>query len=180
MRHLFGIVINALYVCVMESTKRIIQRALPLSQKYTLISTNYISLVDGYGCACDNCGKLIANMATVKGDDNKYYTIGLDCLETFLINNNILDGKSIEQFKIVKKSLPKVVSVREQIKTFLKANTFITGVKIENLFDSWITINYFQGSKQRWNDGFKYKTMDFELLLKSLSSIDKNIKFELI
>ncbi len=167
----------------MNIDKRIIERKLPLSQIYTLISTNYISLVDGYGCTCDNCGKLIANMATVKGgNDNKSYTIGLDCLDTFLINNNLLENKSIEQITIVKKALPKVIKIRNEIKDFLFKNPFITTVKIEasSLFNDWLTFNYFQGDRQRWNEGCKYKTMDFELLMLSLQTINANIKFELI
>jgi hypothetical protein len=156
--------------------KRIIQRALPLTQIYILIATNYVSLEDGWGTCCDNCGKLIANMATVKGmQDNKAYTIGLDCLETFLLNNQLLEGK---QFQTVKKALPKVVSIRKEVKDFLNRNPFIDSVVIE---DTWgyVTLNYFQQGKQRWNDGYKYKTMDFELLLQSLQSANKNVTFTL-
>lgn len=165
----------------MNTYKRIIERKLPLSQIYTLLSTNYISLIDGFGTCCDNCGTLVANMATVKGmNDNKAYTIGLDCLDTFLINNNLLENKSVEQIAIVKKSLPKVIKLRNEVKEFLSNNTFIDGVKIENQFNSWITLNYFMGEKQKWNDGCKYKTMDFNLLLQSLQTISTKIKFELI
>jgi hypothetical protein len=118
-------------------------------------------------------------MATVKGmQDNKAYTIGLDCLETFLLNNQLLEGKSIEQFQTVKKALPKVVSIRKEVKDFLNRNPFIDSVVIE---DTWgyVTLNYFQQGKQRWNDGYKYKTMDFELLLQSLQSANKNVTFTL-
>jgi hypothetical protein len=159
--------------------KRIIQRNLPLTQVYILLATNYVALEDSFGTCCDNCGKLIANMATVKGmQDNKAYTIGLDCLETFLLNNQLLEGKSIEQFQTVKKALPKVVSIRKEVKDFLNRNPFIDSVVIE---DTWgyVTLNYFQQGKQRWNDGYKYKTMDFELLLLSLQSANKNVTFTL-
>lgn len=73
-------------------TKNIIQRALPLNVKYTLLSVNYLSLENGGGCSCNNCGKLITNVATVKSD--KIYNIGLDCLDALLENNNLLEHES--------------------------------------------------------------------------------------
>ena len=45
--------------------KNMIQRKLPLDVLYNLIDKRYISLIDGCGCTCDNCGKLIANIATI-------------------------------------------------------------------------------------------------------------------
>lgn len=163
--------------------KTIIERKLSLQQKYILIDTKYISLIDGFGCACDNCGKLIANIATVQGQTTgKNYSIGFDCLETFLINNQLLDGKSIEQYNNVVKCLPKVKKIRETIKEFLSKNPFLTKVKIEvvSYLPNWITFNYYQqDGKQRWNDNTKYKTMDFETLMASLKTI-KNVEFELI
>lgn len=52
------------------------------SGKYTKISAVYISLIDGMGCTCDNCGRLIANIVTVKHEGGKHYTIGQDCAKT--------------------------------------------------------------------------------------------------
>lgn len=164
-------------------TKKIIERNLPLNQKYILINTNYISLIDGFGCTCDNCGKLIANIATIKAETTgTTHSVGFDCLENFLINNQLLDGNGVEKYtQIIKKALPKIKKIREDIKGFLSKNTFIDEVKIvkQNFLDGWITFNFYQQGKQRWNDNTKYKVMDFEMLLASLSTI-KNVKFELI
>lgn len=47
-------------------TKAIIQRALPLTDTYKVHSFSYVSLIDGQGTCCENCGKLISNMVTLK------------------------------------------------------------------------------------------------------------------
>lgn len=51
---------------------------------YELISVNYIALVDSIGTTCDNCGRLISNIATVEHISGKQYTIGIDCAKTLL------------------------------------------------------------------------------------------------
>jgi hypothetical protein len=62
--------------------KTIIQRNLSLSETYTFVSATYIPLFDGIGCTCDNCGKLISNIVTIKDSTGKTYTVGSDCAET--------------------------------------------------------------------------------------------------
>ena len=62
--------------------KNIIQRNLLLTENYTFVSAKYISLIDGSGCTCDNCGKLISNIVTIKDSKNKFYNVGSDCAET--------------------------------------------------------------------------------------------------
>jgi hypothetical protein len=86
--------------------KKIIQRQMSLETKYILTGKKYIPVLDGGGCGCDNCGKLIANIATVKNEDGKSFNIGFDCLETFLINNGLLNGLGVEQYQIAKKLFP--------------------------------------------------------------------------
>lgn len=165
------------YMKYFEDIKRIIQRKLSLEQKYTLLRTVHKSLTDGDCVGCENCGKLIANIATIKGDaDNKTYLIGMDCLETFLINNNLLDGKSVEEFNKTKKSLPKAITIIKSISDFLDNNKFIDEVVIEFLKMyqyKWITINYYYNGKQKYNDGAKVKDFDINLLMNSL-----NLKFK--
>jgi hypothetical protein len=98
----------------MKTTKRIIQRSLPLNVKYDLISVSYLSLEDGGGCSCENCGKLITNIATVKSD--KVYNIGLDCLETVLLNNELLNNEShIQYLWSDKPAISKAKSLRSKL-----------------------------------------------------------------
>ena len=83
--------------------KQIIQRHLPLDVTYEVIDKKYIPILEGGGCTCDNCGKLIANIATVRST-NGTYNIGLDCLETFLLNNNLLRGFNSDDLAKTKKN----------------------------------------------------------------------------
>lgn len=98
-------------------SKTTIQRALPLTDKYTVISTSYLSLLDGGGTACQNCGKLITNMVTIVNQHGNKYIVGSDCAETlvldkldFMLNvkNVFNEGKSIRA-KILKKMKEKPV-----------------------------------------------------------------------
>ena len=102
--------------------KTIIQRNLPLDTKYSLIDKHYSSLIDGNGTICENCGRLIANIATVKSGNGKVYNIGFDCLETFLINNSLLDGKSVDDYKKFKKHLPTFIKRAKELKETIKLN----------------------------------------------------------
>lgn len=51
---------------------------------------------DYIGC-CDNCGKIICNIATVKDESGKIYEIGLDCKKT-LIDKPIIDKMKLDGF----------------------------------------------------------------------------------
>lgn len=54
-------------------------------QKLTLVSITRSSLFDAsyVGC-CDNCGKVIVNIATVKNEAGKTFEIGLDCKKNLI------------------------------------------------------------------------------------------------
>lgn len=97
-------------------TKNIIQRALPLNVKYFLVSTTYKSLEDGGGCGCDNCGKLITNVAHIRNEYGKMYAIGLDCLDTILENTNLLDSESYFKYQHSDKpAIQKAKSLRSKL-----------------------------------------------------------------
>lgn len=71
----------------MQKTKQVIQRALPLSDKYEIVETYYNSNSKELGetdyCQCENCGKLIANIAVVRNlTTGAKYSIGMDCAKT--------------------------------------------------------------------------------------------------
>lgn len=75
-----------LYICNYKTnnmkTKKVIQRNLPLDGQYKFVSAKYISIIDGGGCSCENCGKLISNMVTIEDANKKQFTVGSDCAET--------------------------------------------------------------------------------------------------
>jgi hypothetical protein len=155
--------------------KKIIQRRLPLDVRYTVTDKIYIPVLDGCGTCCENCGALIANIATVKSS-NGSYNIGFDCLETFLINNNLLDGYTLEELEKVKKNISKVLRFSKTIKETLEKNKHlkITGLLFEvPTWDRWVTFYWLQNNQQtsRDNDGFKTKDLDFNFLIETLKNI---------
>lgn len=172
--------------------KAIIQRHLPLDVKYTLIGKKYIPLVDSCGICCDNCSHLLANIATVKSV-NGTFSIGFDCLETFLINNQLLDGKSIEEYQHFKSHLSQMLKFANELKdTIYEHNrtrvTKITGLEVHiSDFKSWaeycnfekngyLTFYYILEGGKKCNDCRRIKnstnTSDLIELLKTVLKID--------
>lgn len=151
----------------------IIKRNLALDVQYTVIDKQYIPVLDGGGCTCDNCGKLIANIATVKSDKGTY-RIGFDCLETLLINNNLLSGTDIQEYEKVKRMIPKAIRLSKHLKDIFSKNS-ITGVKFEKpSYDSdWITFYYLQNNstESRNNDNMKLKDCDFDFIIATIKNI---------
>lgn len=135
----------------MNTTKKIIQRALPLDVKYSLVQIIYIPVLDGGG-TCENCGKLISNIANVKDSNGKCSTIGTDCLETLLVNNNLLDSESyINYLHSDKPALQKAKQLRSKI---------LNGQKKDATFKAELYIckdgERFGFSFSRWNEFRKF------------------------
>jgi hypothetical protein len=100
----------------MKTNKKVIQRNLPLDQKYLLIGVSYLSVENGGGHSCDNCGKLITNIANIQNDHKKNYYIGLDCLDSILENNNLLEHESYARYIFSDKpAIAKAKSLRAKI-----------------------------------------------------------------
>lgn len=97
----------------MEKAKRVSQKNVPLNQQYILVGSFYQSMEDGGGCICENCGRIITNVATIQGvTDGRQYSIGMDCAETI---TSIRDGI---EFIFAKGSFSQAKSARA---TILKA-----------------------------------------------------------
>jgi len=158
--------------------KAIIQRNLPLNQKYFLIEKKYIPLVESFGTCCDNCGQLIANIATVRGEDSRVYSIGFDCLETFLINNSLLSSGDIEEYQKARVQLPKIIRAAKKLSECIENSkgANITGMLFEKpLFsgDKYFPFWWLQNNNtsSRNNDYLKLKDVDFKLLIETLKNI---------
>lgn len=128
--------------------KKIIQRNLPLNVSYKLNGVSYQSIEDGGGCACDNCGKLITNVAHLTNESKNFF-VGLDCLDTILENNKLLnDSDYIEYLYSDKPAIAKAKSLRAKlIKYSKKYQNFKAEFKqFENCF----------GFRFSYNDGSLY------------------------
>jgi len=158
--------------------KAIIQRALPLDTHYHLVDKKYIPLLESFGTCCDNCGQLIANIATVRSEAGKTYNIGFDCLETLLINNSLLSLGDIAEYRRVKAQLPKIIRASKKLAETLSNNKAIniTGILFEPpMFASskfitfyWLTNNE---TKSRNNDYLTIKDVDFSLFITTIKNI---------
>jgi len=162
--------------------KNIIQRKLSLNVNYTVVDKKYIPLLEGFGCTCDNCGKLIANIATVENPKGEKFNIGFDCLETFLLNNNLLSQGDIEQYEKVKKMIPKVIRVSKEIKENIQANkengVTITGMSFEkdnSIYTNWFNFDWISDKCRPYNSGYKIKEMELEFLVNTLQNIFPNL-----
>ncbi len=87
-----------------------VQRNLPLADIYCIESFRYVPLIDGDGTCCDNCGKPISNIVTIKNTKNEKFTVGNDCAKTLVADKTDLlfkvepafnEGKSLRA-KIIK------------------------------------------------------------------------------
>lgn len=156
--------------------KTIIQRNLPLNVKYSIIDKKYIPLIDSIGVCCDNCNKLIANIATVKNEDNEIFNIGFDCLETLLINNSLLSTNDIIEYERIKKMIPKVLRFAKTLKETIAINNGLDGFKFERptgyfIEAGWITYHLLKGNLKPYNTNVKIKDMDFDFLITTLKVI---------
>lgn len=125
--------------------KRVIERSVPLNQGYELISSFYQSIEDGGGCACENCGRLITNVATIKGlSDGREYAIGMDCAET------ITSIKEDWEFEMQKSAFTQAkgarASIQKQIKKLTSEGKKFT-VKIKTFED---TANFYKSIGAGW------------------------------
>ena len=98
--------------------KAIIQRALPLTDKYKVHSFSYVSLIDGGGTCCENCGKLITNMVTVENQNGNKFVVGSDCAETLIFDKSYMFFYVTPQFDEGKR-------LRAKITKHLKNNPYM-------------------------------------------------------
>ena len=66
---------------------------LPINENYTIIDSFYTGGLEN-GCPCDNCGKLLANVATIKNSAGVTFNVGLDCAETLSNVNGLFEVKA--------------------------------------------------------------------------------------
>lgn len=160
--------------------KTIIERNLSLNNKYFLIDKKYIPIEVSAGAyCCDNCNKLIANIAVVRSENGNVYNIGFDCLETILINNNLLSTNDIKEYEKIKKMIPKIIRFSKTIKEQLNNYKNISGIKFEKqtYTSDWFTFYWLQNNEitSRNNDNIKLKDVEYDFLILTLKNIFPNL-----
>lgn len=115
----------------MKTGKSIIQRNLPTDVEYELIESYYMSMENGGGEICQNCGRFITNVAIVQSKYGSFH-IGMDCAATL---TGIKDSFSFEyehkarfnQAKQARTTLLKAIkngATDLKLKTFADTNNF--------------------------------------------------------
>ena len=109
-----------------------IQRNLPLTDTYTLLSVTHGAEPN----CCANCDKLITNVATIQNKEKQIMFVGLDCAET-------LTGiAKTEKFEMVKYSFNKVVRFLSIAKEGIVTNYYdFTIEAVNNKKKAGCTIN---------------------------------------
>lgn len=166
--------------------KQIIQRNLSLQMKYTVIDKQYIPLENGGGGLCNNCGKTICNVATVRNEQGDTFTIGFDCMETLLINNHLLSQHDLDDYERIKKMIPKVIRKAKEIKEVIADNK-LSGIYIDRLrfepyrgadsiFSDTATFWYEGPRLKSTNSYLKIKGIDFDFMIQTFKNIFKPIE----
>jgi hypothetical protein len=113
---------------------------------YTKISAVYIPLIDSTGTCCENCGRLISNIVTVKNEDNsKTYIIGQDCAKNlFSQKENEEIAFEIKKYKADQKRKEESEK-REKWQTAFNEVSKLSdeaGIDNSNINTQWARIKY--------------------------------------
>lgn len=108
------------------TTKRIIRRNLPINDKYVLIDSFYAGMENG--TCCDNCNKIIANIAVIKNNDNDVFHVGMDCAATLTQLTGLFAAEM--QFAEAKGIRAKVNKAKKDGKQITFENTYFGEIKV--------------------------------------------------
>ena len=109
--------------------KKIIKRSLPIDTTYEIVDLSYNSVEDG-GAICENCGRLISNIATVKSEKYRTFTVGMDCAKTLIGIKDSLELMQAESAfntaKNARASITKLMKAANEkgVKLIVSAKTF--------------------------------------------------------
>jgi len=155
-------------------TKKIIRRNLPINDIYILVDSYYTgSLVDGFGTICQNCNKLITNVAVIENKEKQKFNVGLDCAETlksldyFDLNSAKADFNEAKAIRAkVNKALKEGKQVDFLINYFGKLNIFCLG-KFSEIKDMYFVKKFLPDYIKKVSNsekiGFNYDSFNLDL-----------------
>ena len=92
---------------------------------YKVIKSLYISLENGGGWPCENCGKIITTMVTVENLEGKQNTVGADCAKTLagigkidLCNINQTVSKHKKFYKVLEQNKNAYITTSQDNKDY--------------------------------------------------------------
>ena len=103
--------------------KQVNRYNLPLDHKYRIIGFDYCgSILDGGGSTCDNCNRIIVNIATVETEEGKRFDVGLDCAETLSLVDCSDFWKIKEQEALHRKLTSYIRTIKKQQEQGIKVS----------------------------------------------------------
>jgi hypothetical protein len=116
-----------------DKNKKVVRRNLPINDTYRIIESYYTGgMESGDMECCENCNKLIANVAVVENSSKKSFHVGLDCAGT-------LSGiQNSNEYYITESNFREAKSLRAKINNHLKKKGNI--LKVENVFTGEIRL----------------------------------------
>jgi len=138
------------------------QGNLPINTKYKII--NVTALGDFEFTTCENCGKIIRNVATVEDLNGHRYDIGLDCAETLTTE---LGNYSLSELQLME-AKKEVNRIRRFIRLLKQSKTIIINEKGDTFW-------FYDKEVNSWNRAWrgrglysKYKPMIDKLNVKKI------------
>jgi len=107
---------------------------LPLDTEYKIIGHD--CLVDNY-TSCENCSRVICNIATIEDTEGHKYSVGLDCAET-LSGIHALDIR--ETKRLISRTRKLIKFIKKEAQTaFIRENTvWLYKYEINEWQSTWI------------------------------------------
>lgn len=113
--------------------KKIVQRALPLDQKYEILSVYRGDFLSGNITTCQNCGKPISNIAEVKNSAGTTFHVGIDCAKTLSLVNPL----DFEGYDYTFKQVVKFIKLAKKEKSIVTNDGFRAVVQYIHHSNKW-------------------------------------------
>ena len=123
--------------------KQVNRYNLPLDHKYRIIGFDYCgSILDGGGSTCDNCNRIIVNIATVETEEGKRFDVGLDCAETLSLVDCSDFWKIKEQEALHRKLTSYIRTIKKQQEQGIKVSYEPSDSNMNVYIHFWSAIRY--------------------------------------
>lgn len=146
-------------------TKKYIKYSLP-ADKYEIVDT--FSLGEDDYITCDNCGKVIKNIAVVQNSKGKRYCVGMDCAET-------LSGITQDDIDYWNDSFVRAKSIRTKIRKYTKKGAIIRVQNMMGKKNIYVDILKVE-NPECLGDYYSYEEVSADFLKKYLPELAKIAK----
>lgn len=128
------------------------------TQEYELIRICMQTLENGTPSTCDDCGRIIFNIATIKGkSDGKTYNVGLSCVKKLLNKSIYFDLETGWEFERKENEWKKAMNNLKWLKKHSEKDLYEFSVyKYDNGKEFSIELTFkkdFGGYKKGWHGG---------------------------